>query len=153
MVKIAQRIEHSIDYRQQFFTRQAGKSELSITNAISHATVTTSHDLSASAILTVSMSGDTARNVTKYRPSCPIIACTPDPVVHRQLKLSWGIIPLLTDEESDTTALFSHAVEAAMEAGHLQKGELIVLTAGVPVGHSGTTNLLKVHVVGENILV
>ena len=153
MVKIASRIEQSIDYRTQFFTRRERKSELSITSAISHATVTTSHDLSASAILTVTMSGNTARNVTKYRPSCPIIACTPDPVAHRQLKLSWGIIPLLTDEEIDTTALFNHAVDAAMEAGHLQKGELIVLTAGVPVGHSGTTNLLKVHVVGEKILV
>jgi len=153
MSKIAERIELAIDYRQQFFRRRDDKSELSITNAISHATVTTSHDLHATAILTVSMSGNTARNVTKFRPTCPIIACTPDPVVHRQLKLSWGIIPLLTHEETDTTALFNHAVEVAMEAGHLEEGELVVLTAGVPVGHSGTTNLLKVHVVGEKILV
>jgi len=153
MAKIAERIERAIDYRQFFFRRREGKSELSITNAISHATVTTSHDLDATAILTVSMSGNTARNVTKYRPTCPIIACTPDSVVQRQLKLSWGIIPLLTEEENDTTTLFNQAVEAAMEAGHLQEGELVVMTAGVPVGHSGSTNLLKVHVVGEKIFV
>ena len=153
MSKIAERIERSIDYSQRYFVRRDSKVELSITNAISHATVTTSHDLDATAILTVSLSGNTARNVTKYRPECPIIACTPDPVVHRQLKLSWGILPLLTEEENDTTALFNHAVDAAMEAGYIEAGELVVLTAGVPVGHSGTTNLLKVHVVGEKILV
>jgi len=153
MSNIAERIERSIDYRNHFFRRKDGKAELSITNAISHATVTTAHDLDATAILTVSMTGNTARNVTKYRPACPIIACTPDPIAHRQLKLSWGIVPLLTEEETDTTALFNHAVDAALEAGHIEEGELVVLTAGVPVGHSGTTNLLKVHVVGEKILV
>jgi len=152
MAKIAERIEKAIDYRERF---QQGEydSEPSITNAISHATVTTSHDLRAAAILTVSMSGNTAQNVTKFRPTCPIIACTPNPIVRRQLKLNWGVIPLLTQEDSETTALFNHAVEAAVEAGHLQEGELVVLTAGVPVGHSGTTNLIKVHVVGEKILV
>jgi len=153
MAKIAERIERAIDYRQFFFRRREGKSELSITSAISHATVTTSHDLDATAILTVSMSGNTARNVTKYRPTCPIIACTPDSVVHRQLKLCWGILPILTEEENDTTTLFNQAVEAAMEAGYINEGELVVLTAGVPVGQAGTTNLLKVHVVGEKILV
>jgi len=152
MAKIAERIEKSIDYYERF---QKGeyKSEPSITNAISHATVTTSHDLRAAAILTVSLSGNTAQNVTKYRPTCPIIACTPDAVVQRQLKLNWGIVPLLTEQETETNELFNHALDAAMEAGHLEKGELVVLTAGVPVGHSGTTNLLKVHVVGEKILV
>jgi pyruvate kinase len=152
MAKIAERIEKAIDYRRRFEQGEY-KAEPSITNAISHATVTTAHDLNAEAILTVSMSGNTAQNVTKYRPTCPIIACTPSPIVQRQLKLNWGVIPLLTEEETDTTALFNHAVEAAMEAGHIHEGELIVLTAGVPVGHSGTTNLLKVHVAGEKILV
>jgi len=152
MAKIAERIERAIDYRERFQQREY-KAEPSITNAISHATVTTSHDLNAAAILTVSMSGNTAQNVTKYRPTCPIIACTPNPKVQRQLMLNWGVIPLLTEEETDTTALFNHAVDAAVDAGHLHKGELVVLTAGVPVGHSGTTNLLKVHVVGEKIFV
>jgi len=153
MSKIAQRIERAIDYRQQFFRRGEGQAELSITNAISHATVTTSHDLNAAAILTVSMSGGTAHYVSKFRPKCPILACTPDPTVRRQLKLVWGVVPLLTKPETDTTALFNNAVNTAKQAGQVKDGELVVLTAGVPVGHSGTTNMLKVHVVGEKILV
>ncbi|MCL2249541.1 MAG: pyruvate kinase [Oscillospiraceae bacterium] len=152
MANIAERIEKSIDYHKRFRKGEFA-SEASLTNAISHATVTTAHDLNAAAILTVSLSGNTAQNVAKFRPSCPIIACTPDPVVRRQLKLNWGITPLLTEEETETTALFNHAVEAAMDAKLINEGELVVLTAGVPVGHSGTTNLLKVHVVGEKILV
>jgi pyruvate kinase len=152
MAKIAERIEKDIDYFQRF---QQGKykAETTITSAISHATVTTSHDLRTAAILTVSMSGNTAQSVSKYRPTCPIIACTPDPVVQRQLKLIWGVVPLITSKDTDTAALFNHAVEAALDSGHVKKGDLVVLTAGVPVGHSGTTNLLKVHVVGEKILV
>jgi len=153
MAKIAERIERAIDYRQNFFRRGESKAEVSITNAISHATVTTSHDLNTSAILTVSMSGSTAHYVSKFRPRCPIIACTPDPVARRQLKLVWGVTPLLTKQETDTTALFTNAVNVALNAGIIKEGELIVLTAGVPVGHSGTTNMVKVHVVGEKILV
>jgi len=151
MAKIAERIEQDIDYRQRF-RRGEYKAETSLTNAISHATVTISHDLHTAAILTVSLSGNTARNVAKFRPICPIIACTPDPVVQRQLKLVWGVIPLLTKEEEDTSTLFGRAVEAALEGEYVSKGDLVVLTAGVPVGFSGTTNLLKVHVVGEEIL-
>jgi len=157
MASIAERIEKSIDYHKRFkqgdYRDEGYKTETSITNAISHATVTTSLDLQAAAILTVSLSGNTAQSVAKYRPICPIIACTPDPVVQRQLKLNWGIIPLLTQKETDTTELFNHAVETAMQANYLMRGELVVLTAGVPVGHSGTTNLIKVHVVGEKVFV
>jgi len=150
MAKIAKRIEKNIDYYRRS-RREEYLSEVSITNAISHATVTTAQDLHASAILAVSMSGKTAQNVSKFRPACPIIACTPDPVVRRQLKLNWGVIPLLTKEETETTALFNNAVTAALDAGCISEGELVILTAGVPVGHAGTTNMLKVHVVGEKI--
>jgi len=152
MAKIAERIERDIDYRQRFFKGEY-KTETSITNAISHATVTTSHDLRTAAILTVSLSGTTAQNVAKFRPTCPIIACTPDPVVQRQLKLVWGVVPLLTGKEADTTALFNQAVDAALSAKYIEKGDLVVLTAGVPVGHSGTTNMLMVHVVGAKVRV
>ncbi|MCL2426435.1 MAG: pyruvate kinase [Oscillospiraceae bacterium] len=152
MSKIAERIEKAIDYRKRFHQGEYNMSETSITNAISHATVTTSHDLRVAAILTVSLSGNTAQNVSKFRPICPIIACTPDPVVQRQLKLNWGILPLLSREETDSTAVFTHAIDVAMKAGYIKEGELVVITAGVPVGHSGTTNLIKVHVVGEKLL-
>jgi len=152
MAKIAERIERAIDYRKRFKQGEYSMSETSITNAISHATVTISHDLRVAAILTVSLSGNTAQNVSKFRPICPIIACTPDPVVQRQLKLNWGILPLLSTEETDSTAVFTHALETAIKSGYVKDGELVVITAGVPVGHSGTTNLIKVHVVGEKLL-
>ena len=152
MAKIAVRTEKDIDYRLRL-RRGEFTTETSITNAISHATVTTALDLRTAAILTVSLSGATAENVAKFRPVCPIIACTPDPVVQRQLKLIWGVIPLLTKKETDTAALFNNAVEAALKSGYINNGDLIVLTSGIPVGYSGTTNMLKVHVVGEKVLV
>ena len=152
MSKIAERIERDIDYPKRF--RQGEHNpETSMTNAISHATVTTAHDLRTAAILTVTLSGITARNVAKFRPECPIIACTPDPAVGRKLKLIWGVEPLLTERETDTSTLFNHAVQAAEKAGYVRQGDIIVLTAGVPIGHTGNTNMLKVHVVGEKILV
>ncbi|MCL2366741.1 MAG: pyruvate kinase [Oscillospiraceae bacterium] len=150
MSKIAERIERDIDYRQRFF-RGEHRVETSITSAISHATVTTAHNLRTAAIITVSMTGTTAQNVSKFRPECPIIACTPNPIVERQLNLNWGIVPLLTEKEAETTVLFNSAVEAALAAKYVEKGDLVVLTSGVPVGHSGTTNMLMVHVVGAKM--
>ena len=152
MAKIALRIERSIDYHERFLRREH-KAETSVTNAISHATVTTAHDLRSAAILTVTISGNTARNVARFRPGSLIIACTPDPVVQRQLKLVWGVVTLLMKTEPDTAALFNHAVEAALAGGYVCDGDLVVLTAGIPTGYSGTTNMLKVHVVGEKVLV
>lgn len=151
MAKIALRTEADIDYIKIFKNRETNPST-DITSAISHATCTSAHDLNASAILTVTKSGKTARMISKYRPECPIIGCTTSPGVQRQLNLSWGVTPLLIGEESNTDDLFDHAVEAGEKAGLLRSGELVVLTAGVPLGISGTTNLMKVHVVG-NILV
>lgn len=150
MAKIAQRAEKDIDYKKRFQI-STYKPVPSITNAISHATVTTAHDLEAAAVLTVTKSGTTARNVAKFRPMCPIIACTPDPVAQRQLKLTWGVIPLLTKEAVDTAALFESAIAAAKKEGYVSEGDLLVLTAGVPVGFAGMTNMLKVHEVGEKI--
>ena len=87
--------------------------------------------------------------ISKYRPECPIIGCTTSATVQRQLNMSWGVSPLLIGEESNTDELFDHAVEAGEIAGILKSGELVVLTAGVPLGISGTTNLMKVHIVGH----
>lgn len=152
MARIAERAENDIDYLKRF-RLSAYKPETSVTNAISHATVTTAHDLGAAAILIVTKSGYTARNVSKFRPLCPIIVCTPDPIVQRQLKMAWGVIPLLTKEETNTADLFTSAVEAALAGGYIHAGDLLVITAGIPVGVSGTTNMLKVHEVGEKIAV
>ena len=150
MARIADSIESSIDYRGRFL-RSVLTPDKSITNAISHATVTAAHELDAAAILTVTMSGATARNVAKFRPLCPIIACTPNPAVARRLKLEWGVIPVLTREVSGTVALFAYAVGTALECGYICIGDLVVLTAGVPLKNSGTTNMLKIHQVGEEI--
>ena len=120
-----------------------------MTNAISHATVTTAMDLNAKAILTVTKTGGTAKFLSKYRPNRPILSCTPNERTWRQLNLSWGVIPLMSQEQSDTDALFAHAVDCAVKKGLLETGDLVVITAGVPLGISGTTNLMKVHVVGD----
>ena len=151
MARIAMRAEASIDYEGRFRKRAYGTST-NVTSAISHATVTSAHDLRASAIITVTKSGTTARVISKYRPNCAIIGCTTSEIVWRQLSLSWGVVPLMIQEESNTDDLFEHAVDSAVNAGLIKDGELVVLTAGVPLGISGTTNLMKVHVVGHMLV-
>ncbi len=148
MARIAQRAEEDINYIKRFKERENERTP-DVTNAISHATVTSAHDLGAAAILTVTKSGRTARMISKYRPNCPIICCAMDERVCRRLALSWGVIPLIIEEAMNTDDLFERAVEAGEKAGLLHDGELVVMTAGVPLGISGTTNLMKVHVVGH----
>ncbi|MBQ8535881.1 MAG: pyruvate kinase [Clostridia bacterium] len=151
MARIALRAEADIDYVGRF-KKRVNTGNTDVTNAISHATCTSAHDLKAAAIITVTKSGKTARMVSKYRPDCPIIACTTEAAVCRQLNLSWGVTPVLIHEEESTDELFEHAVDAGVKAGLLKEGELVVMTAGVPLGISGTTNLMKVHVVGHILL-
>ncbi|MBQ1388662.1 MAG: pyruvate kinase [Clostridia bacterium] len=151
MAKIAFTTEHDINYIEKFRKRDIiEKSD--VTSAISHATCTTAHDLGAVAILTVSKTGTTARMISKYRPECPIICGTTEPKVRRQMNLSWGVKPIVVEEKNNTDELFEHVVSVALEQGLVKNGDLTVITAGVPLGVSGTTNLLKVHLVG-NILV
>ena len=147
MVRIALRAEADMDYIRRFSRDTSASTD--VTNAISHATVTSAHDLNASAIITVTKSGSTARILSRYRPACVIVGCTTEKHVWRQLALSWGTMPLMIAEESNTDDLFEHAVDAAVQNGLVHDGELVVLTAGVPLGISGTTNLMKVHVVGH----
>ncbi len=143
MARIAATTESNIDYKAEFLARTNGK--VTIADAIAHATVTTSHDLDASAIITVTKGGETARLISKYRPMFPIVSCTTDEMIQRQMNMSWGVYPLVINEERSTDALFRHAVEAACDAGYVKPGDLVVITAGVPLGISGTTNLLKVE--------
>lgn len=151
MIKIAERAEQDIDYTKRFYNRESIENP-DITSAISHATCTTAIDLNAAAIITVTKSGKTARMISKYRPNCPIIGCTPIEKVSRQLNLSWGVHPLVIAEETSTDDLFEHSVDAARTAGFVKNGEVTVITAGVPLGITGTTNLIKVHVVGHILL-
>lgn len=151
MVKIAESAEASINYRLKFKERQTLVNP-DITNAISHACCTTAMDLNASAVVTVTKSGFTARMLSKYRPESPIVACVMSEKAYRQLNLSWGVTPIMIKEEKNTDDLFENAVDAAEHAGIVRQGEVVVITAGVPLGVSGTTNLVKVHVVGHVLI-
>ncbi len=151
MALIANQTESSIDYDKRFRNREMAEAP-NITNAISHATVTTAMDLRAKAILTVTKSGQTARMISKYRPDCLIVGGSTSPMVCRQMNLSWGVRPILIEEKTSNDELFEHAVDVSEEHGLVEDGDLVVITAGVPLGISGTTNMMKVHVVG-NILV
>ena len=144
MSRIAETTEGQIDYATHF-NNAAAEANRRITDAISHATVTTAHDLGAKAIITVTKSGSTARMISKHRPQCMIIGCTTDETVCRQMNLSWGVVPLLCDEKKNTDELFSHAVEVARKNELVTAGDVVVITAGIPLGISGTTNMLKVE--------
>lgn len=151
MVKITQKTEEDINYLSRF-KQQAPMTHPDITNAISHATCMTASDLHAAAIITVTQSGFTARMVSKYRPACPIISCTTTESACRQLNLSWGVTPIVIGMEQNADVLFEKAVDAAEASGLVRQGELVVITAGVPLGVSGTTNLIKVMVAGHILI-
>ena len=151
MVKIASRTEQDINYMSRLKKRSI-LTNPDITNAIAHATCTTAMDLNASAIITVSNSGRTARMVSKYGPACPIIGCSVNKDVCRKMSLSWGVTPLLVELKHNSDELFDHAVDKAEEMGLIKQGEIVVLTAGVPLGISGTTNMIKVHVAGHILM-
>lgn len=126
--------------------------EMTVTQALSHATVAAAVDLGARAIITATESGHTALAVARQRPPIPILAATPRVAVARRLKLVWGVEPLLMEAAQDTDDMMAKVVHVGMQAGRLEPGDMVVLTAGVPVGQPGTTNLLRVLTIGEAIL-
>lgn len=148
MAKIAERTEKDIDYKKRF-THMCSKEHATVREAISHATVMTAHDLNAEAIVSVTMSGSTARRVSKYRPDSPILGCSIHDQVLRQLNLTWGVVPIKIEQQEDTFALFNHALEQGKKAGLLADGDIAVITAGIPLGIKGSTNMIKVQKVGE----
>ncbi|WP_090444535.1 pyruvate kinase [Natronincola peptidivorans] len=151
MTNIAKRTEESINYRELLRNRAIAK-ETTITDAISNATCVTAMDLQASAIITATSSGHTARMVSKFRPKASIIATTTQERVRRRLSLIWGVYSVLTEELQSTDDIIEISVQKALEEKMIQRGELIVITAGVPVGVAGTTNLIKAHIVGNILL-
>ena len=148
MANIAKTTEASLNYEQILKEKGIGKDK-SVTDAISHATCTTAYDLGASAIITATSSGHTARMVSKFRPKAPIIATTTGQKVARRLALTWGTYPVVIREAKSTDEVFDAAIQKSLDTGHIKGGDLIVITAGVPVGVAGTTNTIKVHIVGE----
>ena len=146
MDRIAMRTEQDINYLSRLKSREYNEKP-SITDAISHTACMMAGDLDATSIVTVTKSGRTARMISKYRPQSPIIGGSLSPKVCRQLNLSWGVIPLLIEEKQDADELFEHAMNRCKEEGLLEEGDTVVLTAGVPLGIAGTTNLLKAEIV------
>lgn len=151
MASIAWRTEKDIDYVKRLEHLQFNRN-MDVTDAISHATCTTAHDLRATAIIALTSGGKTARMLSRFRPNCPIIAPTISKKTRRQLSLSWGVLPIMSEIRTNSDELFDHAVECAEKTGLIKTGDLTVMTGGTPLGISGTTNIMRVHLVG-NVLV
>lgn len=150
MNRIALRAEQALNYREILYT-QSSRRQVTITDAISQAVANAALDLEAAAIVTATESGHTARMVSKYRPKAPIVAVTPHEGVMRRLSLVNGVYPVLGKTASTTDEMLEISVREAVQAGYVRHGDLVVITAGVPVRESGTTNLLKIHVIGDVI--
>ena len=149
MALIAERTEADAHYQSHRLSRMKIAGTTSVSDATAHAACLTAQDVNASAIVTVSESGSTARLLSKGRPETPIIACVLDEQTQRHLALSWGVHPILMPYANSTDELVELSVKTSVDHGLLQSGDLVVVTAGVPVGVSGTTNMIKVHMVGE----
>ncbi|QCX34478.1 pyruvate kinase [Caloramator sp. E03] len=148
MARIAEKAESALNYDSMLRKRRKYHAQ-SVPDAISLATVTTAMELNASAIITATQSGYTARMVSKYRPQCKVIAATPFENVARKLAIVWGVYPIITEKMESADDVMDKSVNEALDQGYVKKGDLVVLAAGVPVGFAGTTNLMKVHVVGD----
>lgn len=149
MAKIVERTEADVDYHKRFQNSYQALDNRNVTNAISHATCTTAFDLDAAAVITVTISGRTARNISKYRPNIPVFGCTTSEKTYHQLALSWGVYPVMICMMEDLDDLFESSANEVLNLGYISSGDLVVITTGVPLGVAGTTNLLKVHVAGD----
>ncbi len=151
MYNIAVATENSEDY-DELFDLNIGSADISTTNAIGRATCATATDLNATAIITATSSGHTSKTIAKFRPRVPIVAATTSRKVMRKLSLSWGVHPVLSPYSYSTDDVIDFSIQASLEKGYAKQGDLVVVTAGVPVGLSGTTNLIKVHTIGEIVV-
>ena len=151
MDAIAVRTEGEINYTKRR-KRMVGTNRLSIAAATAHAACTTAADIGADAVITVSQRGTTAQMVSRFRPATTVIACLLDEQVRRQMSLYFGVVPLMMPYANNTDELVEFAVEAAEKKGLVKQGDLVVVTAGVPVGVAGTTNMIRVHLVGGFLL-
>lgn len=151
MYNIAIKTEEALNY-SELLREKSNRSEISTTNAIGRATCYTAQDLEATAIITATSSGYTSKAISKFRPKAPIIAVTTTERVMRRLALEWGVYPVLTTESESTDEVISNSVEATIQNGYAKEGDLVVITAGIPAGLSGSTNLIKVHIIGKILL-
>jgi len=149
LVDIVTDAEESIHYWRRF-QRQQITTSANINDAISHSCCLTAMDLDAKAIVASTHSGHTARMISRFRPACPVAALTPQEKVRRQLNICWGVIPFLTGGVNSTDRMFALSGEVALKEGLVESGDIIVITAGVPLGRTGSTNLVKAQIVDEN---
>ena len=151
MVGIVTETESAIDYWKQF-QKQRVLPASNINDAITHTCCLTAKDLDAKAILTATSSGRSARMICRFRPACPIAALTMHEKVRRQLNISWGVTPFLTGEVTSTDRIFSLSAEVALKEKLVENGDTVVITAGVPLGKSGSTNLIKAQIIDEDAM-
>lgn len=151
MYSIAVTTEESLNYPELLKSR-SDMNELSTTNSIGKATCNTAQDLVATAIITATSSGFTSKAISKFRPKAPIIAATTTESVRRKLALEWGVYPVLSKLSTSTDEVIDNSISAAIDNGYAQEGDLVIITAGIPVGLAGTTNMIKVHTIGKILL-
>ncbi len=150
MNRIACHTEEGMRY-QKILERFGDISKQTVTDAISYATCQIANDLQADAVITATQSGQTARMVSKYRPSAPIVAVSSRKQIAEQLSLTWGVYSVICPPVNSTDDMFNNAINSALEQCYVKDGDLVVITAGVPVGISGTTNILRVETIGKII--
>ncbi|WHI78177.1 pyruvate kinase [Staphylococcus epidermidis] len=150
MRNIAVSAEATQDYKKLLSDRTK-LVETSLVNAIGVSVAHTALNLNVKAIVAATESGSTARTISKYRPHSDIIAVTPSEKTARQCAIVWGVNPVVKEGRKTTDALLNNAVATAVETGRVSNGDLIIITVGVPTGEKGTTNMMKIHLVGDEI--
>ncbi|AJD91745.1 pyruvate kinase [Jeotgalibacillus malaysiensis] len=148
MNNIASRAEEALDYKA-ILSKRSKRFERNMTDAIGQAVAHTALNLEVNAIIAPTESGHTAKMISKYRPEATIVAVTADSSVSRRLALVWGVYPQVGEKTETTDEMLDMAVTESLNSGCVKHGDLVVITAGVPVGESGTTNLMKIHIVGD----
>lgn len=149
MARIAQKAETALYREENFVQRLAPPSN--VTEAVAKATADIAEQIDAAAILCATTSGSTARKVAQYRPDVPILGVTTNRATYFQLALTWGVTPCFIGPVTDTDTMIQNSIAAAQESRFVREGDRVVLTAGVPVNNPGTTNLIKVHVIGQPV--
>jgi len=145
MANIAVWAENNIDYKKRF--KESDIPIQGITDATCYACVSAAESLGAKAIVVVTTSGKTARMISRFRPEMPIISCITDERAYNQMAINWGVVPVRAQMQPDSDKLFAHAMELAKSTGIVQKGDTVILAAGVPVGLPGNTNIMKIETI------
>jgi len=152
MTNVIEETESDIDYKLRFDEEVWKFIDQNILNAISEVTVIASFKIDSKAIIVPTRTGNSARMISSFRPACPIITITMDETIMRQLNMSWGIKPMVTKFISDQKELFEKVMGEAVKTKLIEMGDLVILTAGIPTGSQGKTNMLKVHIVGDEVI-